>query len=200
MTLEKGKTDRRVVKTKKAIYKAITELLSEKEIQEIKVKELADRADINRKTFYYYYSDIYALLDEMEDNIVDYFAELVKEIDPQDALRNPAGQLFDKIEKVTSSNISSIEALFRTVGNSSLVYKAVKRIVEISRDKIGDSYDCPPETLDTVIRFIVSGEIGAFQAWFHSDRRESLESLTRTISCLVTGGLNAFRASMTLEP
>ena len=48
------KQDRRVVKTKRAIRNALVQLLSEKELDQITVKELADRADINRKTFYNY--------------------------------------------------------------------------------------------------------------------------------------------------
>ena len=41
------KQDRRVVKTKRAIRNALVQLLSEKELDQITVKELADRADIN---------------------------------------------------------------------------------------------------------------------------------------------------------
>lgn len=42
--------DRRCLKTQKAIKNALVELMSEKDISQITVKELAQRADINRKT------------------------------------------------------------------------------------------------------------------------------------------------------
>lgn len=46
------KPDRRVARTKKAIKNAFAELMSEKEISEITVKDIAETADVNRKTFY----------------------------------------------------------------------------------------------------------------------------------------------------
>ena len=51
--------DRRCLKTQKAIKNALVELMSEKDISQITIKELAQRADINRKTFYTHYTRIY---------------------------------------------------------------------------------------------------------------------------------------------
>ena len=46
-----NKTDLRIIRTKQAIRNAFAELLSRKELSEITVKEIADVAYINRKTF-----------------------------------------------------------------------------------------------------------------------------------------------------
>ena len=48
--------DRRIVKTRKAIRCAFAELLTQKTMQEITIKDIAETADINRKTFYAHYS------------------------------------------------------------------------------------------------------------------------------------------------
>ena len=48
------KADRRILKTKKAIYEALVELMQKKKLNSITVTELAAQADINRKTFYTY--------------------------------------------------------------------------------------------------------------------------------------------------
>ena len=58
MTSQPKTTDRRVLRTKKNIRQAFLHLLSEKSLSQITVKELSDLADINRKTFYMYYSNI----------------------------------------------------------------------------------------------------------------------------------------------
>ena len=47
MEEKEKKPDRRVLKTKKAIRNALAQLLAEKELEEITVKEVADTADIN---------------------------------------------------------------------------------------------------------------------------------------------------------
>ena len=43
------KIDRRVVKTKKAIHNAFAKLLTEKELNDITISDIAELADINRK-------------------------------------------------------------------------------------------------------------------------------------------------------
>ena len=46
------KEDRRVRKTRSAIKSSFIELLNEKELEKITIQDIADRADINRGTFY----------------------------------------------------------------------------------------------------------------------------------------------------
>jgi len=62
--------DRRIRKTKKAFYNALIELLRQKEVRNISIQELCDLADSHRSTFYYHYSDIYGLYEEMEDGVL----------------------------------------------------------------------------------------------------------------------------------
>ena len=55
--MEQSSTDRRVRKTKKQLRLALMELLAEKSAKSISVRELTERADINRGTFYIHYRD-----------------------------------------------------------------------------------------------------------------------------------------------
>lgn len=71
MNEERVFSDRRVKKTKKAIQNALLKLMDRKNISDITIIELTREADVNRKTFYNHYSDIYQVMDEIEDNIVD---------------------------------------------------------------------------------------------------------------------------------
>ena len=57
----------------KVIRRAFQELLLEKEYRKITIKEIAERADINRGTFYKYYKDTAALL-EIEGELVEQIA------------------------------------------------------------------------------------------------------------------------------
>ena len=70
MTSQPHLPDRRVLRTKKNIHQAFLQLLSEKSLSQITVKELSDLADINRKTFYMYYSNIEDIFAELEDELV----------------------------------------------------------------------------------------------------------------------------------
>ena len=50
--------DIRVKKTKRAIQKTFIDLLREKPIEKITVKEIAERAEINKTTFYSHYETL----------------------------------------------------------------------------------------------------------------------------------------------
>jgi probable dihydroxyacetone kinase regulator len=54
--------------TKKAIEQTLIELLNERPFDKITVTDIVERCGINRNTFYYYFHDIYALIDELFRN------------------------------------------------------------------------------------------------------------------------------------
>lgn len=69
------KTDLRVVRTRKAIRDAFCAMIMEMDYPEITIKELTQRAMINRNTFYLHYGSIDALLRELQDEIAGEFID-----------------------------------------------------------------------------------------------------------------------------
>ena len=63
--------------TKKALSEALKEALKTKPFKKITVSELIESCNINRKTFYYHFEDIYALLvwtfEQEAINVVKHF-------------------------------------------------------------------------------------------------------------------------------
>ncbi len=62
--------DLRVEKTRKNIINAFLEIRSGKPLEKITVKEIAERAEINKATFYLHYHDIYDLSETIEKEVV----------------------------------------------------------------------------------------------------------------------------------
>lgn len=81
------KTDRRIIRTKQSITKSFLELFSEKDLEQITINEIAERANVNRGTVYLHYSDKYDLLDKC---IEDHISELISLCKKQEA--NPVSQ------------------------------------------------------------------------------------------------------------
>ncbi len=67
--------DIRIEKTKQSIINAFIEIRSRKEVERITVKELCEKARINKSTFYAHYKDIYDLSDQLETELVDSIME-----------------------------------------------------------------------------------------------------------------------------
>lgn len=82
------KDNRRVVMTKKIIKDTFIEMLEKKNIQKIYVRELCEKADINRSTFYKYYESQYDLLAEMENDLLMEIEEKCMDKDDVKGLNN----------------------------------------------------------------------------------------------------------------
>ena len=54
--------------TKRAITESFMKLINQVPFDKITVKDIVEDCGVNRNTFYYHYSDIYALLDEILEN------------------------------------------------------------------------------------------------------------------------------------
>lgn len=70
---EHKKEDLRVIKTRSAIRRTFEEMVCEMDYDKITIKELTERAMINRKTFYLHYETLDDLLAELQDEIVESF-------------------------------------------------------------------------------------------------------------------------------
>jgi len=130
--MEEKKTDRRTLKTKKAIYNAFMDLLTEKELHKVTVQEISDIADINRATFYKHFLDVYDLYDKLEEEILiewgmlvlklqelrtkDFFDSLVGYVDKNRNVfkmvfsSKAPGELRIKFEKILEGLLQKIEA------------------------------------------------------------------------------------------
>ena len=51
--------------TKQAIRMSLLKLLEEKSIDKVTVKDICELCEINRNTFYYYYSDVYQVVEDI---------------------------------------------------------------------------------------------------------------------------------------
>lgn len=79
------KQDMRYQRTQRFLKAALIELLQEKRIDKISVRELAERAEINRATFYLHYDSPYALLMALENQLFNTIMESYKE----NVMKNP---------------------------------------------------------------------------------------------------------------
>lgn len=75
------KSDARVRYTQRVIRESFLSLLRKKPINKITVKEVCELAELNRATFYTHYSDCFALLESIEQELLDAFERSLHLID-----------------------------------------------------------------------------------------------------------------------
>jgi AcrR family transcriptional regulator len=71
MSTKIQRTDPRVLRTRLLIREAFIELLQELEVEKITVNRIAERATINRVTFYLHYKDIPDMIDKLADEMIN---------------------------------------------------------------------------------------------------------------------------------
>lgn len=90
--------DARTRYTKMMIRNSFISLLEEKPFHEIKMKEVCERAGINRSTFYKYYSDIFDWKEQIEKECLERAKEIINQIDTTD-LRTILIHILSEIQK-----------------------------------------------------------------------------------------------------
>lgn len=94
--------DRRIKRTRSAVFNAVLDLMVEKETSKITVLELCKRADINKSTFYLHYKSMDDCLQSCFEVIMNGVVEVSKHINYNDIKNNPAPaveRLLDEVEK-----------------------------------------------------------------------------------------------------
>ena len=154
--------DKRVMKTRRAIHSAMTRLLAEKPIEEITVTELSEKAEINRKTFYSYYSNVYMVAEEMEDEIVERFEETLRRIDFEELLQDPQ-TTFNTLARLITSDLDLYETIFTNRNQILFLQKIVttlkQRIKTLYLDKGGKK----SEMQEYLLEYIISGLVSVYQ-------------------------------------
>ena len=186
---ENNKTDRRVVKTRKAIHHAYVELMSTRGSKNVTVKEIADLADINRKTFYNHYNDISELADEIENDIIAAFDEAMCGIDLREILVDPE-EVSRRLFVIGTSLQDICGHLMKIEYNGAMVTKISDAILASIMKSNGNRNFADERTQHMIIEFAIAGMMQTYQSWFYSDRSESIDELTVRIAKIIVNGIN----------
>lgn len=148
--------------TKQAIYASFLKFLEEKPMDQITVKDIVDDCGINRKTFYYYFQDIYALADEI------FRAELAR-IQRE---HPPAGQdwqeVFRELADYLYGNRRIALHVFRAVGYEEMSGIFFRTCMEYMPDylrRAAGERKVREEDLDLLARYTSLGLSGLLARW-----------------------------------
>ncbi len=75
-----NKQEEKAAQTKAALVDAFWQLYLTKPIEKISVKEITDKSGVYRSTLYYYFADVYAILEYIEEQILHDWEQLISEI------------------------------------------------------------------------------------------------------------------------
>ncbi len=147
--MQMKKVYRNVVRTKKMIRQAFTDLLEEKkDLEKISVSELAERADLSKSTFYYHYEDIYAVAEEIERELIDKLSEVLERIEVEQASE------YDRYIKIIMDFLREQEEMYRKVICSSSPILFIEKLKFILSKKVFEESKVLPFSSDLSVRYV----------------------------------------------
>ena len=191
--ITEAKPDRRILKTKGAIYEALVELMQKKKLNSITVTELAAAANINRKTFYTYYSTVNDVLDEVINELISSLKDLMYTMSEDYNMLSPQ-TLFAFLNTIMS-DVDIVRALFTSDNGNMLFNKLQKALQETLLKELIDNdikMNIPPEQYPLISSFVAGGMIYVYYEWITNPNGTSLDEMARTLTTLIISGVHAF--------
>lgn len=165
--------DRRIKHTKKAILEAMTECLKTESLDKVTVKRICEIADINRSTFYTYYTDPIALYHAMEKDFVRGLNEYVVKLDGDKAsyrefLSQLVGYVFQNSGLYQAFILTNSTSLRNANSSFLSKYNLWKQNLE-------------PSTEQYLEEFIMTGTQSVLLKWISGGKKESTEQIAELI-------------------
>lgn len=169
--------NQRVRLSKTLLKSSLIKLLETQELQKVSIKELCERAGINRSTFYRYYGSQYDLLHEIETDTV---RDIIGILESHPAEKSDA---LLEICRYLEQNIFYVKPL---LSNSSEFIKTILSHPTIRREiyrAIEPHYEAAQ--LDYVFDFIAFGSARIIQIWASKEDRESSAEVAALLARLM---------------
>ena len=181
-----GKEDLRVVKTIEAIKSTFEELICEKDYEKITVKELCDRARINKKTFYHYYPTLDDLLAELQFEISSAYIEKIKNFKLPDEIKKVNRAFFE----FSCSQGKVFEKITCSTGSYSYIrQKMINRVTSETWEKSTSFRKLDAFTQSVLLEHVNFINVNIYCKWIADGKRAPIEELIALSDQLTCNGL-----------
>lgn len=189
-------SDKRVIRTKKAIKAALFKIMEEKDISSVSISELTKEANVNRRTFYTHYRNITDILDEIEGDLVEALGRLVQKIDLK-ASRQSAYELFMGLDSLITVEFDYYFQLVR-VDMRGMLMSRLKNVIKGMTDTMLEAL-CKKhgENAAMISTFIVGGFFNMYLEWHNRPDNRTIEQAAELAGRMVELCIENVGAKMT---
>jgi AcrR family transcriptional regulator len=161
---------------------SLIELMKERSILRISIKDICDLADVSRSTFYAHYKDQYDLLQQIQDELIIHFEELLKKYNDAEGSKNLT-RMIEEFLCLVADNGTPLQVLISENGDINFQ----KKLLGFTRQKqvlkyFTDKYD--EQAQNYVSAFVVTGSIGLIQQWLKNNMDKPVHDLAKLIAKL----------------
>lgn len=156
-----SKVDRRIIKSQEAIKKAVIELMNEKGFDAITIKDISDRANVNRATIYLHYQDKFDLLDKLIEEHINEMREICKWACDMD-WKGATLVFFEYFER----NYLFFSTMLASKGAPSFRNRFLEFLIDEFKDEVDPTKEENQGLSDEVmLRFMGTAYVGVVEWW-----------------------------------
>lgn len=184
-------TDRRVVRTRKAIREAFFKLMEEQDYHKITIASIAREADIDRKTFYLHYGSVSDLVDEVIRDEAQHIVDSCRDaLSSGDGKRLDVSRLFESISLALAPDVSRSKRVLQHVSLQDVLDRLEASLVTVLMEDnlLGLRRDEP--YVSYIVSFFCAGLVAVYRRWLISDSDVPLDNLAEATSVCMFEGLN----------
>lgn len=177
------KEDRRIRLTKHMLKDALIELLREKDIYHISIRELCEAADVNRTTFYKYYASQFDLLSDMENDLLTFITSTIErnQTDSEKILIAACRYLEENLEFARLIINNNVDPAFpNKLFSSDTILKTFIKRYSVNKSEA---------ELEYFYNYLTYGVFRVVCVWLNKkENRESPEAIAKLINQMVMNG------------
>lgn len=177
--------NRRTKMTKRMLKDSLIELMKEKPVRNITIKEICERADVNRSTFYRHYETQFELYNDIFYDITGDLTDIISS-SPQTEIMTP--KLLTDMLQYALDNRDIILILLSDNGCLNIGEAFSELIQSIVRKRRGENAVMTELEL-YVTQFILAGMSSIVWLWLNTENRQSAKEVATVVYVLVMNGL-----------
>ena len=183
---------RSAVRSRENIRKAYTELIHERGTTEISVTELVERADVNRSTFYAHYRDVYAVLEEIENEVIQKMYAFLDASEHTELLYNPLPFLM-RIGSELEQNKDFYRVLIETKGSMPFTQKLKEAFLKrMPTDKKAFNAIRQQREFLVCMNLLAGGGVGVCCDWLTGKIDMPMEELANIINEILLASMRQY--------
>lgn len=177
------KENRRAKITKLLLTDSFLHLLEQKPLPRITVKDICDYADLNRSTYYRYFTDPYDQMTKLEEEIIEEMVSCLDSLAPKEKQADSTARLPLAVKQILDY-IHSKKDMFRILLSNHGDYNLQKDILTVLAEKLfsGSIHSPANKSLLKEYIFISTGSFGMIYYWLMTDTQADTGELTEQIT------------------
>ena len=162
--------------TKNNIEKAFLELYRTKRLEQITLSAISEKAGVNRSTFYYYFVDIYDLLEYVENKYIEEATKIIPVL-IDGIIQNNLEKNIAMIQEFYKKNRDTFLLFLVERPNAHIIHASKKMAKEYALHYIGIDEDKLGVREKCIMEYIANAQIGMISWWLENDNNMEFQIL-----------------------